>query len=80
MASERSDREDAEFWRAQFAQTEESDRNARGTTLCPNCQGASLPLELLDRQVAMTGDLSGACGTCGNTHEVPLASVSKGGC
>ena len=38
--------------------------------LCPNCGGRSPTAEAMAAQVAATGDVSGACGTCGNAHYV----------
>lgn len=63
---------DDEIWREQCAESDKQERKSRGMTLCPNCEGQSPTSEQMYWQVADTGDPSGACGTCNNTHEVPL--------
>ena len=39
---------------------------------CPNCRGQSPDQATIIRQVAESGDVSGACGLCDNTHEVEV--------
>jgi thymidylate synthase ThyX len=41
-----------------------------GPKECPACGGQSPPADWVDARYAATGDTSGACGTCHNTHEV----------
>lgn len=39
--------------------------------ICPACKGLSPDKATMDAQLAATGDTSGACSVCHNTHEIP---------
>lgn len=51
-------------------------REAFGET-CPACDGQSPSAELLDLQFLHTGDTSGACGVCNNTHVVAVGGAGQ---
>jgi len=46
------------------------EEDIKSGAICPDCLNLSPTEEEIHRQVATTGDTSGACGTCHNKHRV----------